>query len=109
MDEQYTNNMSTISSGNERMNTDFRGVLSDAEELLRAVANLGGESVAQARVKLEERLTQVRGMLAEGETVARAKAKLAAESTDRYVHDRPWQAVGIGVAIGIVIGFITRR
>jgi ElaB/YqjD/DUF883 family membrane-anchored ribosome-binding protein len=109
MEQTYNGGTSTLGSTGERPTPDFRGVLNDAEELIRAVANLGGESVAQARAKLEERLTQVRGMLADGEVIAREKAKMAAQQADAYVHERPWQAVGIGVAIGIVLGFISRR
>lgn len=90
-------------------NADLKGVMSDAEELLRAVANLSGETVAVARAKLQERLTQVRGMLSEGEQMARAKAKQAMETTDHYVHESPWQAVGIGLALGVVIGYLGHR
>ena len=29
------------------------------------------------------------------------KAKAAARATDDYVHDNPWQAIGIAAAIGL--------
>lgn len=33
----------------------------------------------------------------------------AAESCDKYVREKPWQAVGIAAAIGLVAGFLIRR
>jgi ElaB/YqjD/DUF883 family membrane-anchored ribosome-binding protein len=33
----------------------------------------------------------------------------AAESTDKFVREKPWQAVGIAAAIGLVAGLLIRR
>lgn len=108
MDEQYQQTQGNgMQSGMQ--SADFKGVIGDAENLLRAVADLSSETVAAARAKLQERLVQARGLIAEGEQAARAKAKQAMDTTDRYVHESPWQAVGIGLALGIVIGFLSHR
>jgi ElaB/YqjD/DUF883 family membrane-anchored ribosome-binding protein len=37
------------------------------------------------------------------------KATLAAKATDAYVRDNPWKAVGLGAAIGVVIGLLIAR
>ena len=33
----------------------------------------------------------------------------AAEQTDKFVREKPWQAVGIAAAIGLVAGLLIRR
>jgi len=33
----------------------------------------------------------------------------AAENTDKFVREKPWQAVGIAAAIGLVAGLLIRR
>jgi ElaB/YqjD/DUF883 family membrane-anchored ribosome-binding protein len=33
----------------------------------------------------------------------------AAQSTDKFVREKPWQAVGIAAAIGLVAGLLIRR
>jgi ElaB/YqjD/DUF883 family membrane-anchored ribosome-binding protein len=33
----------------------------------------------------------------------------AAATTDELVHDNPWGAIGVGVAVGILIGFMIPR
>jgi ElaB/YqjD/DUF883 family membrane-anchored ribosome-binding protein len=35
--------------------------------------------------------------------------KQAAESADKFVHEKPWQAVGIAAAVGLVAGLLIRR
>ena len=38
-----------------------------------------------------------------------SRTRQAAESTDQMVHDNPWAALGIGVALGIMIGYLLPR
>ncbi|WP_247646631.1 YqjD family protein [Deefgea sp. CFH1-16] len=47
--------------------------------------------------------------MVEIESVAVNKAKVAAQQTDQYVHAHPWQAVGVGAAVGLLIGFLAAR
>jgi ElaB/YqjD/DUF883 family membrane-anchored ribosome-binding protein len=37
------------------------------------------------------------------------RTKQAAASTDQLVHDNPWSALGIGVALGLLIGYLMPR
>ena len=37
------------------------------------------------------------------------KGRDAAILTDDYVHENPWQAIGIGAAIGFLIGVIVAK
>ena len=36
-------------------------------------------------------------------------AKLALDETDAYVRANPWTAIGIGAAVGAVIGYLAAR
>ena len=38
-----------------------------------------------------------------------SRTKDAAASTDELVHDNPWGAIGVGVVLGILIGFMLPR
>jgi len=38
-----------------------------------------------------------------------SRTKDAAASTDRMVRDNPWGAIGVGVAIGALLGFLIPR
>jgi ElaB/YqjD/DUF883 family membrane-anchored ribosome-binding protein len=41
--------------------------------------------------------------------MAADRAKEAARATDDYVHDHPWQMVGVAAAVGFVAGLLMNR
>lgn len=95
--------------GKEKLMQDFRVVVADAEELLRATAGHAGEKVAAARERIQENLVAAKVRLAAAEDAVAAKAKEAAKATDEYVHENPWKAVGIGVGVGLIVGMLISR
>jgi ElaB/YqjD/DUF883 family membrane-anchored ribosome-binding protein len=97
----------TVSS--EQLIADFKVVVADTEALLKATANQGGEKVAELRAKAEESLRVVKTRIAETQTAVLEKTRAAAKATNVYVHDNPWQAVGIGAAIGLAVGLLIGR
>lgn len=42
-------------------------------------------------------------------TSLKQHARDVAGNADNYVHDKPWQGVGIGAAIGLVLGVLLAR
>ena len=95
--------------GKEKLMQDFRLVVADAEELLRATAGQAGEKVAAARDRIQENLAVAKARLAAAEEAVAAKTKQAANVTDQYVHENPWKAVGIGAGIGLIVGMLISR
>jgi len=93
----------------DRLVQDFKLVIADAEELLRATANQAGERVTAAREQIEDRLHSAKIKVAEAEEALRLRTREAARVTDEFVHDKPWYAVGIAAGIGLVIGLLIAR
>ena len=93
----------------EKLATDLRVVIADAEELLRATAGQMGEKAVVARERIQESLRIAKDKLSRAEEVVVDKTKAAARATDDYVHDHPWGAVGIAAAVGLVIGMLISR
>lgn len=93
----------------EKLMQDFRLVMSDAEELLRATAGLAGEKVSVARERIQENLAAAKARLSSAEQAVVAKTKQAAIATDDYVHENPWKAVGIGAGVGLIVGMLISR
>lgn len=88
----------------------FKVAVTDAEELLKATANTGGEKLAEVRTKVEESLNVVKARLAEAQDEALLRAKLVAKATDVYVHNNPWRSISLAAGIGVVVGlFVGRR
>jgi ElaB/YqjD/DUF883 family membrane-anchored ribosome-binding protein len=88
---------------------DMKTVITDAENLLRATANQAGEQIAVARERIQDSLHQAKVKLAEAEVVLKERARQAARYTDEYVHDNPWQAIGVAAGIGLALGILLAR
>lgn len=93
----------------EKLSSDLRIVIADAEELLRATAGQMGEKAVVARERIQESLRVAKDKLARAEEVMVDRTKAAARVTDDYVHDHPWSAVGIAGAVGLVFGMLISR
>ena len=93
----------------EQLIADFKVVVADAEALIKATANQGGEALASVRAKAQESLTAVKAKMADAQAALVIRSKAAVKATDVYVHENPWQAVGIAASVGILIGFIMGR
>jgi len=85
-----------------------RGFMGGVDELLRATAHLSGEGLAATRARVGEQIEELRDALGEAGGYAAEQARHAAQTTDRYVHRYPWQAIGIAMAAGIALGYLSR-
>jgi ElaB/YqjD/DUF883 family membrane-anchored ribosome-binding protein len=93
----------------DRLITDFKAVVADAEDLLHATANQAGEKVTAVRGRIQERLRVAREQLDGAEASVVNKAKAAARETDAYVHERPWTTAGVAAGVGLLIGMLISR
>lgn len=95
--------------GKDKLMADLKAVVEDAEELLKATASQTGERVTRARAKAEESLNLAKVRLADAQSATIAQAKVAAKVTDDYVHENPWQAVGVAAVAGLLLGALISR
>jgi ElaB/YqjD/DUF883 family membrane-anchored ribosome-binding protein len=93
----------------EKLMEDLRLVVADAEELLRATANQAGEGATAARARIKESLQDVKTRLVDAEDSAIEYTRQAAKDADQYVHDNPWQAIGISACVGAIVGMLIAR
>ena len=93
----------------DKLFKDFKVIVADAEELLRATASQAGEKVSAARERFEGSLRQAKVKLAEAEDMIMNKAKQTAAATDQYVQENPWSAIGVAAGVGFVIGLLVGR
>jgi len=96
-------------AGKEQLIADFKVVVADAEALLKATANHGGEELAQVRARAEESVRAVKVRLDGAQAQLLARGKEAAMAADAYVHDYPWNAIGMAAGAGLVIGLLSNR
>ena len=104
---------SSSSASTEQLRDDLKQLSSTLEDLLSATADDSSETVKEWRSKAEARLKDPRARLeATGERVYRQTRDSVTDQVDacdRYVHDNPWKSIGIGAAVGCIVGMLIGR
>ena len=93
----------------DQLLADFKVLVADAEALLSATADQGGEGIAQIRAQAQDSLAQAKANLADVQDELTAKAKAVAADADAFVHQKPWQSVGIAAGLGLLVGLLISR
>jgi ElaB/YqjD/DUF883 family membrane-anchored ribosome-binding protein len=93
----------------ENLIGDFKALMADAEELIKATASHEDGQLGVIRSKALETLNSAKESLSSLEGTVTEKAKVVAERTDEFVHRNPWEAVGVAAGIGLLIGLFIRR
>lgn len=99
----------TPGAARDQLVADLKAVVADAEELLRATKDAAGEKVSAARARAEATIGKAREKLSNLEDATLDRAKEAAKTADDYVHEHPWNAVGIAAGVGLVIGILIAK
>jgi ElaB/YqjD/DUF883 family membrane-anchored ribosome-binding protein len=110
MNAPMTTKLSVVENvSKEKLMEDLRMVVADAEELLKATANQAGGQIETVRSKASDSLRTAKARLAEAQASAVERIKVAAQTPDHYVHEKPWQSIGIAATVGILIGVLIGR
>jgi ElaB/YqjD/DUF883 family membrane-anchored ribosome-binding protein len=88
---------------------EWRNLVADVEDLVKKVAHVDDEEIAEIRAKVADTLEKAKSSAGQGIAAARGRAEDVSEATDEYVRENPWAAIGIAAAVGIIIGFIAGR
>ena len=88
----------------QKLLADFSAVVHEADQLLQFVAGEGGDKANALRTKVERNLNSAKERLRSLEDAVMEKTKVAARATDAYVHENPWQTLGIAAGLSVVFG-----
>ncbi len=88
---------------------DIKTVLTDVDDLLRQAADATGDEARELRRRAENMLesAQAKFDAVREDVVNRGKATVRA--TDDWVHDNPWSSIGVGAAVGVLVGMLIAR
>ena len=94
----------------ENLRAELKSLADTLEEVLNSSADKSKEEVSKLRSKAEQALKESRYRLGEPGDALAKQTREAAARADEYVRDNPWTGVGIGAAVGVVLGvLLTRR
>lgn len=93
---------------NELLN-DVREVLKEAETLYKSAVDDGSIEAQELKSKLKDQLDSAKVKYASLEATVTDKAKEKAKQADVLVHEKPYQALGIAAAAGLLLGVLLTR
>ena len=108
-DDRFNAQKDKMNQHKDKIVTELKSGVDDAEGFLRAAASSTGEKAAELRDKATAALKRASEQLSDLQATVMEKGRDAAILTDDYVHENPWQAIGIGAAIGFLIGVVVAR
>src|SRR5580698_10641897 len=88
---------------------EVQNLISDVEDLIDRVGDAADPEVKRLRAKVANAVTSAKRSIAAGAEQVQRQAKDAFDASDRYVHDQPWEAIGIAALAGIAVGFLISR
>ena len=84
---------------------DMGQLAEDARALMSATADVAGEKVSEARKRLAAALESAKAIAGR----VRDKAVEGAKAADEAVHEHPYQAIGIALGVGVILGYLVAR
>lgn len=98
-----------MSTQSEKLASDIKVLVQDAEELVKATATETGAKVVELRRRMQQTVDDVKPHIVRFESAAIDRVKPAATAVDQYARAHPWPAVGVGALVGLVIGLLASR
>lgn len=93
----------------EHLRAELKNLADTLEEVLSSSTEKSKTELDKLRSKAQSALKDTRARLGDsGDRIAQTTRE-AAERTDVYVRDNPWTSVGIGAAVGVVLGVLLAR
>ncbi|MDU2940854.1 YqjD family protein [Superficieibacter sp. 1612_C1] len=93
----------------DHLRAELKSLTDTLEEVLSSSGDKSKEEMSKLRSKAERALKDSRKSLGETGDALAKQTRVAAERTDEYVRENPWASVGIGAAIGVVLGVLLAR
>jgi ElaB/YqjD/DUF883 family membrane-anchored ribosome-binding protein len=84
---------------------DLGTLAEDARALMAATADVAGEKVSEARKRLAAALDSGQKIFGR----VKEKAVEGAKATDEAVREHPYQAIGIALGVGALLGYLLAR
>lgn len=84
---------------------DLGALAEDARALMAATADVAGEKVGEARKRLAAALDRGKEICGQ----ARDKVIECSKAADEAVHQHPYQAIGVALGVGALLGYLVAR
>ena len=92
-----------------RIDDDLELLSETLEEVLRSSGDPADQKCVELKARAERALEEVKNRVSHASDSYYYRAKQAVYKADDYVHEKPWQGIGAGAAVGLVLGLLLAR
>lgn len=93
----------------DRVVADLKSLVRDSEDLLKATAGDLSEKAKEARSRLTAALERAKSTCVDLQAQTAASARAAARRADTVIRDHPYESIGAGFALGLLLGVLVAR
>ncbi|MDE1482240.1 YqjD family protein [Xenorhabdus bovienii] len=93
----------------EDLRTELQSLADTLEEVLNSSGDKSKAELEKLRSKAEKTLKDARVTISDASDKLVDQTKEMAGRADNYVRDNPWTGVGIGAAVGVVLGILLAK
>jgi hypothetical protein len=93
----------------ETVQSELKSLVRDAQALFDEASSVSGTKAEELRARGMDMLDSAMHSVHELQSAVTAAGRKVAHDTDHYVHQHPWQAIGIAGAVGVVVGLLIAR
>lgn len=92
-----------------RIDDDLELLSETLEEVLRSSGDPADQKYVELKARAERALEEVKNRVSHASDSYYYRAKQAVYKADDHVHEKPWQGIGAGAAVGLVLGLLLAR
>lgn len=107
--QSISNAVKAVGGSSSTLSREFHNFVADIEDLIKSSTSLSGEELSKAKDKIQERIGDAKEALESATQGVMQRGRAAATATNEYVNHEPWKAVGIGAALGLLLGVVIAR
>ena len=96
-------------SAAQDLSAQFHELFDGVEDLIKRVAEVESPEIQKIRAKARAALIVARSAVQDGAAHVGRKARWAAETTDDYLREYPWYALGLVALLGFGAGLLAAR
>lgn len=86
---------------------EFQALISDAEKLLKQTTSSAGGQTEELRNRINANIERAKSLLKDSESSLREQSQAARQATEDYLHQHPWQSLGIAAGVGFLLGLLS--
>ena len=88
---------------------ELKALVRDAQALFDEATTAGGIKAEELRAQGMKMLDQAISAAHDLQEAAIRRGRKIAHDTDAYVHEKPWRAIGIAGAVGLLVGMLIAK